>query len=161
MVRVGILVMARNKEELMLKNEVHRLKIVKRYLENEGHEIVTSKMMKSDQADLEKEMKEMSDIHKIDLILTIGGIGFRENDVVPEVTKNIIHREANGLIQGISCFCLQISRKSILNRGVAGIRNKTLIVNFPEDAKLLIFILDFSLETIIQGVKIIKSDESF
>lgn len=161
MVRVGILVMARNKEELMLKNEVHRLKIVKRYLEIEGHEIVTSKMMKSDQANLEKEMKEMVDTHKLDLILTIGGIGFRENDVVPEVTKSIIHREANALMQGISCFCLQISKKSILTRGVAGIRNKTLIVNFPEDTKLLIFILDFALETILQGIKMIKSDKSF
>ncbi|MBS5938713.1 molybdopterin-binding protein [Clostridium sp.] len=161
MVRVGILVMARNKEEFMLKNEVHRLKIVKRYLENEGHEIVTSKMMKSNQEDLEKEMKEMTDIHKLDLILTIGGIGFRESDIVPEATKNIIHREANSLMQGISCFCLQISRKSLLNRGVAGIRNKTLIVNFPEDNKLLIFILDFALETILRGIKMIKSDKSF
>lgn len=159
--RVGILVMARNKEELILKNEVHRLKIVKRYLENEGHKIVTSKMMKSDQANLEKEMKEMVDIHKLDLIITIGGIGFRENDVVPEVTRSIIHREANALMQGISCFCLQISKKSILTRGVAGIRNKTLIVNFPEDTKLLIFILDFALETILQGIKMIKSDKSF
>ncbi|MBS5950726.1 MAG: molybdenum cofactor biosynthesis protein [Clostridium sp.] len=161
MVRVGILVMARNKDEIMSNNEVHRLKIVKRYLENEGHEIVTSKMMKSNQEDLEEEMKEMSDINKLDLIITIGGIGFRENDVVPEATKNIIHREANALIQGISCFCLQISRKSILTRGVAGIRNKTLIVNFPEDTKLLIFILDFALETILQGINIIKSDKSF
>ena len=161
MVRVGILVMARNKDEIMSNNEVHRLKIVKRYLEIEGHEIVTSKMMKSNQEDLEEEMKEMSDINKLDLIITIGGIGFRENDVVPEATKNIIHREANALIQGISCFCLQISRKSILTRGVAGIRNKTLIVNFPEDTKLLIFILDFALETILQGINIIKSDKSF
>lgn len=161
MVRVGILVMARNKDEIMSNNEVHRLKIVKRYLENEGHEIVTSKMMKSNQEDLEEEMKEMSDINKLDLIITIGGIGFRENDVVPEATKNIIHREANALIQGISCFCLQISRKSILTRGVAGIRNKTLIVNFPEDTKLLIFILDFALETILQGINMIKSDKSF
>lgn len=161
MVRVGILVMARNKDEIMSNNEVHRLKIVKRYLENEGHEIVTSKMMKSNQEDLEEEMKEMSDINKLDLIITIGGIGFRENDVVPEATKNIIHREATALIQGISCFCLQISRKSILTRGVAGIRNKTLIVNFPEDTKLLIFILDFALETILQGINMIKSDKSF
>lgn len=161
MVRVGILVMARNKDEIMSNNEVHRLKIVKRYLENEGHEIVTSKMMKSNQEDLEEEMKKMSDINKLDLIITIGGIGFRENDVVPEATKNIIHREANALIQGISCFCLQISRKSILTRGVAGIRNKTLIVNFPEDTKLLIFILDFALETILQGINMIKSDKSF
>lgn len=161
MVRVGILVITRNKEELMLKSEVHRLEVVKRYLENEGNEIVTNKMMESNQADLEKEMKEMADIHKLDLILTIGGIGFRENDVVPEATKNIIHREANALMQGISCFCLQISRKSILTRGVAGIRNKTLIVNFPEDAKLLIFILDFALETILQGSKMIKLDKSF
>ncbi|MDU5111867.1 MAG: molybdopterin-binding protein [Clostridium sp.] len=161
MVRVGILVMARNKDEIMSNNEVHRLKIVKRYLENEGHEIVTSKMMKSNQEDLEEEMKEMSDINKLDLIITIGGIGFRENDVVPEATKNIIHREANALIQGISCFCLQISRKSILTRGVAGIRNKTLIVNFPEDTKLLIFILDFALETILQGIKMIKLDKIF
>lgn len=161
MVRVGILVMAGNEKELMSNNEVHRLKIVKRYLENEGHEIVTSKMMKSNQADLEKEMKEMADIHKLDLILTIGGIGFREKDFVPEVTKKIIYREANALMQGISCFCLQISRKSILTRGVAGIRNKTLIVNFPEDTKLLIFILDFALETIIQGINIIKLDKNF
>lgn len=161
MVRVGILVMARNKDEIMSNNEVHRLKIVKRYLENEGHEIVTSKMMKSNQEDLEEAMKKMSDINKLDLIITIGGIGFRENDVVPEATKNIIHREANALIQGISCFCLQISRKSILTRGVAGIRNKTLIVNFPEDTKLLIFILDFALETILQGINMIKSDKSF
>ncbi|VYU36873.1 hypothetical protein [Clostridium tertium] len=158
MVRVGILVIAKSKEEFMLKEDVHRLKVVKRYLENDGHEIVINKMITRNQKRIEEEMIEMSDVHKVDLILTIGGVDFKQGDVVPEATKNIIHREANCLMQGIVCFCLQISKKSMLNRGVAGIRNNTLIVNFPEDSKLLIFILDFALETILQGIKMIKSN---
>jgi len=71
----------------------------------------------------------------VDLILTTGGTGFSCRDVTPEATKEIIHKEAPGVITAIIMAGLKITPMAVLSRAVCGIRNKTLILNLPGSVK--------------------------
>ncbi|WP_288221733.1 molybdenum cofactor biosynthesis protein B [uncultured Clostridium sp.] len=156
MVKAGILSIAKNNEELLSNEESHRVKVVRKYLENEGYKVVSTKTIENHQKVIEEELKYMSDILNLDLVFTVGGIYCYEEDVTPEATKNVVHKETSGIAEGIRCFCLQLSKKIMLSRGVAGIRNKTLIVNLPETTKLIIPALDFSLDIIKSSIEMIN-----
>ena len=69
------------------------------------------------------------------LILTTGGTGFAPRDVTPEATRLVIDREAPGLAEAIRSAGLQVTPHAMLSRGVAGIRGRTLIVNFSGSPK--------------------------
>ncbi len=65
------------------------------------------------------------------LVLTTGGTGAGPRDVTPEATRSIIDREMPGLAEEIRRQGLAQTRYSLLSRGVAGMRERTLIVNLP------------------------------
>ena len=69
-----------------------------------------------------------------DLILTTGGTGFAPRDITPEATRTVIEREAPGLAELLRWTGYQKLDRAVLSRGVAGIRNRTLIVNLPGSA---------------------------
>lgn len=71
----------------------------------------------------------------IDLILTTGGTGFAPRDVTPEATRLVIEREAPGIAEALRAESLKITRHAMLSRGIAGIRDKTLIINLPGNPK--------------------------
>lgn len=158
MIRVGILAIAKNGEEILSKEAPYRIMIVKRYFEKIACEVVECKIIENKQNSIEEELKYMSDNLKLDLIITIGGIEYYEKDVVPEATKNVIYKDASGIAEGIRYFCLKMNKRIILSRGVAGIRNKTLIVNLSDKPKLITLSLDFFIETIIQGVRMVNPE---
>jgi molybdenum cofactor synthesis domain-containing protein len=67
----------------------------------------------------------------VDVILTTGGTGFTPDDVTPEATRAVIHREAPGIAEAMRTMSLAHTPMAVLSRGVAGICESTLIVNFP------------------------------
>jgi molybdopterin adenylyltransferase len=66
-----------------------------------------------------------------ELLLTTGGTGFSPDDVTPEATRDVIEREAPGVAEAMRAVSREHTDKWMLSRGVAGIRGRTLIVNFP------------------------------
>ena len=75
-------------------------------------------------------IKWSGELH-IDLILTTGGTGFAPRDITPEATRQVIQKEAPGLAEAMRSQGARTNPHSILSRAVAGIRNKTLIINLP------------------------------
>ena len=67
----------------------------------------------------------------VDVILTTGGTGFTARDVTPEATRPLLDRDAVGLAEAIRRRGEAHTPYAALSRGVAGIRNRTLIVNLP------------------------------
>lgn len=65
------------------------------------------------------------------VVLTTGGTGMAPRDVTPEATRVVIDREVPGLGEEIRRRGLAATPYSILSRGVAGVRGRTLIVNLP------------------------------
>ena len=68
---------------------------------------------------------------RCDLIFTTGGTGMTPDDITPEATRMVIHREAPGLAEAMRMESARHTPLGILTRGVAGISEATLIVNFP------------------------------
>ena len=61
-------------------------------------------------------MKWSLSCENIDLILTTGGTGFSFRDVTPEATKEIIQKEAPGIITAIIMAGLKITPMAVLSR---------------------------------------------
>ena len=71
----------------------------------------------------------------VNLLLTTGGTGFGPRDNTPEATLAVITREAPGLAEAMRRETAVKTPLSMLSRGVAGIRDQTLIVNLPGSPK--------------------------
>lgn len=72
---------------------------------------------------------------KVDLILTSGGTGFAPRDVTPEATLAVVDRLAPGIAEAMRASSLKVTPHAMLSRAVAGIKGRTLIVNFPGSPK--------------------------
>jgi molybdopterin adenylyltransferase len=71
------------------------------------------------------------DDDEADLVITTGGTGLAPRDVTPEATRVVIEREAPGIAEELRRHGMASTKYSMISRGVAGVRNKTLIVNLP------------------------------
>lgn len=80
-------------------------------------------------------LKDWCDNKKIPLILTTGGTGFAPRDVTPEATKDVLEKEAPGIVIAMISASLQVTPHAMLSRPAAGIRNKSLIINLPGSVK--------------------------
>jgi molybdopterin adenylyltransferase len=65
------------------------------------------------------------------LILTSGGTGLSPSDVTPEATRAVIEREAPGIAEAMRAASREHTPNWMLSRGVAGVCDRTLIINFP------------------------------
>lgn len=83
---------------------------------------------------IERELKYFCESN-LDLVLTTGGTGLTPRDVTPEATKAVIQREVPGITIAVMQASLKKTPMAQLSRAVAGIRDKTLIINFPGSKK--------------------------
>jgi molybdopterin adenylyltransferase len=96
-----------------------------------GAEIAGAEVLSDDRALIESRLCHWADEANCDLVLTSGGTGFAPSDVTPEATRASIEREAPGIAEAMRAASRAHSRHWMLSRGLAGIRGRTLIVNFP------------------------------
>ncbi|XP_055912462.1 molybdenum cofactor synthesis protein cinnamon [Eupeodes corollae] len=77
-------------------------------------------------------------LRNVRAILTTGGTGFGPRDITPEATKDVIQKECPQLVLAMALESLKKTPFGSLSRAVAGILNKTLIVNFPGSEKAVV-----------------------
>ena len=129
--------------------------VIEEIVSEKGFKVIKKVILPDEKELLEKEMINMSDNLNVNLILTTGGTGFSKRDVTPEATKNIIEREAPGIVEAIRFYSLQITKRAMLSRAVSGIRKDTLIINLPGSPKACREALDFVLDDVIHGIEIL------
>lgn len=134
--------------------------VIKEMIEQEGYQVEDYQILPDDRETLSKAMIKMSDDNNIQLILTTGGTGFSKRDWTPEATKDIIHREAPGIAEGMRYHSLQITPRAMLSRGIAGIRGETLIINLPGSPKAVKENLEFVLPSLKHGLEILLGEAS-
>ena len=98
--------------------------------EQAGCEIVAMEVVPDDFVLIEDRLHHFVD-SGCDLIFTTGGTGMTPDDITPEATRVVIHREAPGLAEAMRAESARHTPLGILTRGIAGIAEATLIVNFP------------------------------
>jgi molybdenum cofactor synthesis domain-containing protein len=64
-------------------------------------------------------------------VLTTGGTGVAPRDVTPEATLEVLDRPAPGIAEAIRADAVAKTPHGLLSRGVAGVRERTLVVNLP------------------------------
>ncbi|MEW9674226.1 molybdopterin adenylyltransferase [Ammoniphilus sp. 3BR4] len=110
-------------------------RLLKEMVQRIDGEVTEYHVIPDEQETIEKHLILLSDDRNCDLILTTGGTGFSPRDVTPEATKAVIHREAPGLPERMRAATLANTKFAVLSRAAAGIRGKTLIINFPGSPK--------------------------
>lgn len=88
---------------------------------------------------VEEMLRQWCDAEELDLILTIGGAlpapGPSASEIVPEATAAVIERTMPALNETMRALAARETPLALLDRGVAGIRGRTLIVNLPAGAR--------------------------
>ena len=98
---------------------------IREILEREGYQVVSMEILPDDRIMLGEKMKEISDNDLAELILTTGGTGFSQRDVMPEATEDIIERRVPGIPEAMRAYSMTITKRAMLSRAAAGIRKKT------------------------------------
>lgn len=95
-----------------------------------GAEIAGAEIIADDRERIAERLRHWADAEECDLVLTSGGTGFAPTDVTPEATRSVLEREAPGIGEAMRAASKD-HPNWMLSRAIAGIRGRTLIVNFP------------------------------
>ena len=94
----------------------------------EGYE-VERRVVPDDREAIADAIVELAEEAK--LVLTTGGTGLGPRDVTPEASVEVIDRPAPGIAEAIRADSIAKTPHGLLSRGIAGVRDRTLVVNLP------------------------------
>lgn len=92
----------------------------------------------------------------IALVVTTGGTGFSPRDITPEVTSEVCERMVPGIPEAMRAASLLITLKACLSREVAGIAQRTLIINLPGSPKAAVENIAAVLDVLPHGLGILR-----
>lgn len=133
-------------------------KAIVEYMQNRGYELSRIVILPDERDMLANEMKKFVE-EEVPLVLTTGGTGFSKRDVMPEATKDVIEREAMGIVEAMRMKSLEITNRAMLSRAVSGIANNTLIINMPGSKKAVLESLDIIIDAVEHGLGILLGEE--
>jgi molybdopterin adenylyltransferase len=100
-----------------------------------GYQIVHESVIADDAGALQAQLIDLCDRGVASVILTSGGTGLSPRDRTPQATAAILDYEVPGIGDAIRAASINIVRSAMLSRAVAGVRNRTLIINLPGSPK--------------------------
>ena len=104
---------------------------IKDILTEDRFEICRKKIVADEHEKIVNELKHFSDKADIDVVFTTGGTGLGGRDVTPEATASVCERIIPGLGEIMRAEGLKKTKNAILSRGIAGICNRTIVINLP------------------------------
>jgi len=128
---------------------------IKDILPEERFEICRMKIVADDREKIVNELKHFSDKADIDVVFTTGGTGLGPRDVTPEATASVCERIIPGLGEIMRAQGLKKTKKAILSRGIAGICNRTIVINLPGSPKGVKESLEIILDVLPHAVDMI------
>lgn len=131
---------------------------VREILEHNGYAVVHQVILPDDRQRLADEMRKLCDEAGVDLILTTGGTGFSRRDITPEATLDVVERLVPGIPEAMRLNSLQITKRAMLSRAVAGIRKGTLIINLPGSPKAVRENLEYVITELAHGIEILRGE---
>lgn len=125
---------------------------VRRCLEQGGLEVKVG-VLPEDKKVVSTVMKQLADSGAVQLIVTVGASGYMEKDCAPDALTEIADRRLPGIAEAIRAYNIRYSKTVILDRAASGIRNKTLLLNLPEQEKLASEGIRYVLPEVLQAVE--------
>lgn len=106
-------------------------RLIKEVLKKEKFTIKLMKSVPDDSKVVQKSLKGFADHDRVNLVLTTGGTGLGPRDITPEATSQVLDRDAGAIAEALRAYGQSRTPFSMLSRGRAGLRGKTLIINLP------------------------------
>ena len=125
---------------------------------DQGWDVVRMELIPDDYHSIKDLLSSWADGGELDLIMTTGGTGFSPRDITPEATYAVLDRSAPGMAEAMRTASLKITPHAMLSRAVAGIRKRTLIVNFPGSPKGATENLAVILPVLPHAVQLLRED---
>ena len=121
-------------------------------------EVVSYEVVPDEQDIISQNLVNLVDVKQVDLVLTTGGTGLSPRDVTPEATMAEITRVIPGLAEAMRAESLKKTPAAMISRAVAGIRNRTLIVNLPGSPKGAKECLEVILSAIPHAIEVMTGE---
>ena len=130
--------------------------VIKDILAQSGFEICDKRIVPDNHEAIANELKTLSDNAAVDVVITTGGTGLGPRDVTPEATASVCERIVPGLSEMIRAQGWKKTKSAVLSRGLAGIRNKTLVINLPGSPKGVEESLEIILDVLPHAVDMMR-----
>lgn len=152
--RVAVVVMsdsiaAGRKEDLSGKLIVDRLRL-------EGIDVEEYQIIPDDVQQIQNLLIGYADDKHLDMVITTGGTGLSPRDNTPEAMSKIIEREVPGISEAMRNYGQERTPYSMLSRGMAGVRGKTLIINLPGSKSGVRESMDALFPSVLHSFKILR-----
>jgi molybdopterin adenylyltransferase len=105
--------------------------LIAAWVAGRGDRVVDRQLVPDESSRIVPVLLAWCDKDQADLVLTTGGTGLSPRDVTPEATRAAIEREAPGIAERLRVTAMQSFPRAALSRGIAGVRNRTLVINLP------------------------------
>lgn len=125
-------------------------------LSNNDFEVIESNSIDIEHDIIESNLKRLCDETKADLVITCGGIEFKSENIVSDVTEKILDKKIEGIPEMLRAYGVKRIPLTILYRGIAGIRGKSVIINLPGNIKEISESLDVLFPYLLHITKIVE-----
>ena len=132
--------------------------VIREMISRLGAQVTKYDIVPDEQDSISQRLMEWADAGTLDLVITTGGTGLAERDVTPEATLAIIDKLVPGLAEAMRAETLQKTPLAMLSRAVAGIRNRTLIINLPGSPRGVEECLQAILPALPHAIEVLKGE---
>jgi molybdenum cofactor synthesis domain-containing protein len=131
--------------------------LLARLAEAAGVEIAAMEVLADDRELIELRLRQhVAD--DVELILTTGGTGLAPDDVTPEATTAVIDRAVPGIAEALRAESLRHTPHGMLSRELAGVAQRTLIVNLPGSPRAVEQLFAVLEPVLAHAVAIVRSE---
>lgn len=120
-----------------------------------GYRVVATRVVPDEQPQIEAAIRAAAE-RDAALVLTTGGTGLSPRDVTPEATAAVCTRMAPGIPEAMRAASMAITPHACLSREVAGILDRTLVVNLPGSPKAAVENVSAVIGPIAHGIKMLR-----
>src|SRR5579862_5017677 len=121
----------------------------------EAYAIARETILPDDSAALQAELIDIADRETAQLVITSGGTGLSPRDRTPQATAAVVDYEVPGIAEAIRAASMAHTKSAMLSRALAGVRDRTLIINLPGSPKAVAESLDVVLPVLPHALELL------